>query len=129
MERCIVRSSALRRNVRNVELATSHPSRLLVVKSRIQANMLWAGGTGFRTHDGVIVEQFRQRNMIIDIGGCHNEAQRNATSIHQDVIFHPGFGAVSGIGAIIFFPPMATAHKCRHCFAIPIQFRACARSL
>lgn len=91
--------------------------------------MLGGGGIGPRTDDGVIVEQVRERDMVIDIGCRHNQAQRHPTSIYQDVVFHSGFGTVRGIGAIIFFPPMATARKCRHCFATPIQFRVCQRSL
>ena len=69
-------------------------------------------------HDDGVGQQVRQGDMIINIGRRDDGTQRHAASVNQQVIFHAGFSAICWIGAVVFFPPTASAQRCRRRFAI-----------
>jgi hypothetical protein len=103
-----LRSSAFRSDMRHVGLAAQSLSSWLIIKSCVYTNVLRLGASRTRAHDGLVVKQFGQGDVIIDVGGSHHHTQRHATPVNQHVIFHSGFGSVGGIGAV-FFPPNGDA--------------------
>ncbi len=101
-----------------------HAMRRGVVISRIQTQMMWRGGAWAWSHNRTVVEQLAQHWRVVNIGGCHQDAQGNSSAINQNMVFNARFGAIRRIRSGFFSPPQATARRCRRHFAIPIRLHA-----
>ena len=100
------------------------PVRWRVVKCCIQTKMLWLLGRRLWSDYYIVVDQIRQRRPIIYISRSHNYRKRHSSSITQNVVFYSGFCAISRIGAVLFFPPLATSHRSRQQIATPTRLSA-----
>ena len=116
------------RDVSLVVLAPENGSGWLVVKGGVQTQMLYRGSTRLRSDNDLMVQQLGQRRAIIDIGRRHHDRQRHPATITQNVVFHPGFGAIRRVGAAFFFPPSANERRCRQPLAIASQCLSCDRT-
>ena len=104
MRRRVLRPSARRRNVRHIIFAAQDLARRFIVIGGIQTQMLGRRCRGAWSHHGVVRENGRQGQMVIDVGRRYHHAHRHAAPVYQHVIFHPGFGPIGRIRPV-FFPP------------------------
>ncbi len=117
-------SSAARRDMPPVALHQHHPLCRSVVISCIQTQMLRLFARWARSHNCTVVDQLSQHRTIVDIGGGHQNAERNASTINQKVILDPRFTAICRVRSAFFFPLAVTARKCHHPLATPTQCHA-----
>src|SRR5688572_29735518 len=102
-------SSAPRCDMPRVALQHHNAMCWSVVIGRIQTQMMWLCGQGTRSHNGTVIDQLSQHRPIIDIGGCHQDAERNTSTINQKVVLHPWFTAICWVRAAFFSPLPVTA--------------------
>jgi len=103
------------------------PVRWGVVIGRIQTQMLWPARARTWSDNRTVTNQFGEYRRIVNIGGCHQDAQRNSSAIDQHMVFNSGFGAISRIRPGLFSPPRATARRCRRHFAMPTRLHVAHR--
>jgi len=121
MQRQALITSASRCDMSLVTFQQHDPMRWGVVIGRIQTQMLWLCRAWTWSDNRTVIEQFVQHRRIVNIGGRHQDAQRNSSAINQHMVFDAGFGAIRRIRPSLFFPPRATSRRCRRQIAIPSQ--------
>lgn len=120
-------ASTARRDVPFIACQQHHAMRRSIVICGIQTQMLWRGAAWTWSHNRTVVEQLTQHRRVIDISGCHKNAQRDSSAVYQHMVFDARFGAIRRIRSGFFFPPPASARRCRRHFAIPIRLNVSHR--
>ncbi len=116
--------STTRCDVSFVALQHYHAMRWGVVIGGIQTQMLWLCRAWTWPHHCTVIEQLSQHRSIIDVCRRHHNTEGNSPAINQNMVFDAGFGAIRRVRPSLFFPPPATARRCRRHFAIPSRCRA-----
>ena len=124
MQRQTLIASVLWCNVSRVVLPQHYFVRRSIIVGGIQAQVLRCGTRRHGAHDRLIVQQGLQQRTIVDVGSRHHDGERDSSSIAQKMVFNSRFGTIRRIRTAFFFPPAASARKCRHQLATPSQCHA-----